>query len=86
MPPSNQRRLSANAVTGRSAGSTSLPANAANPIACTISARCAAGSVLETVPGLEHALADELGTDPAPQAAGAAVVDRIVADWFGRRL
>ena len=44
------------------------------------------GSVLETVPGLEHALAEEPGTDPAAQTAGAAVADRIVADWFGRRL
>jgi hypothetical protein len=29
------------------------------------------GSVLETVPGLGHALADEPGTDPAPQTAHA---------------
>jgi len=44
------------------------------------------GSVLETVPGLEHALAEEPGTDPAPQTAGAAAVDRIVARWFRRWL
>jgi pimeloyl-ACP methyl ester carboxylesterase len=44
------------------------------------------GSVLETVPGLEHALADEPGTDPSPQTAAAAAVDRIVARWFRRWL
>lgn len=44
------------------------------------------GSVLETVPGLEHALAEEPGTDPAPQTADAAVVDRIAAAFFGRHL
>ena len=44
------------------------------------------GSVLETVPGLEHALAAEPGTDPAPQTAEAAAVDRIVARWFRRWL
>ena len=44
------------------------------------------GSVLETVPGLGHALAEEPGTDPAPQTAGAAAVDRIVARWFRRWL
>jgi pimeloyl-ACP methyl ester carboxylesterase len=44
------------------------------------------GSRLETVPGLEHALAEEPGTDPAPQTPAAAAVDRIVSEWFGRRL
>jgi pimeloyl-ACP methyl ester carboxylesterase len=44
------------------------------------------GSVLETVPGLGHALAEEPGTDPAPQTADAAAVDRIVARWFRRWL
>jgi pimeloyl-ACP methyl ester carboxylesterase len=44
------------------------------------------GSQLETIPGLEHALAEEPGTDPAPQTPAAAAVDRIVAEWFGRRL
>jgi pimeloyl-ACP methyl ester carboxylesterase len=44
------------------------------------------GSVLETVPGLEHALAEEPGTDPAPQTPHAAAVDRIVARWFRRWL
>jgi pimeloyl-ACP methyl ester carboxylesterase len=44
------------------------------------------GSVLETVPGLEHALAAEPGTDPAPQTPHAAAVDQIVARWFRRWL
>jgi pimeloyl-ACP methyl ester carboxylesterase len=44
------------------------------------------GSALETVPGLEHALAEEPGTDPAPQTGAAAVVDRIAADFFRRHL
>jgi hypothetical protein len=44
------------------------------------------GSVLETIPGLEHALAEEPGIDPAPQTPQAAAVDRIVARWFRRWL
>jgi hypothetical protein len=42
--------------------------------------------VLETVPGLEHALAEEPGIDPAPQTPQAAEVDGIVARWFRRWL
>jgi pimeloyl-ACP methyl ester carboxylesterase len=44
------------------------------------------GSRMETVPGLEHALAEEPGTDPAPQTEHAAAVDGLVADWFRRWL
>jgi pimeloyl-ACP methyl ester carboxylesterase len=44
------------------------------------------GSVLETIPGMEHALAEEPGTDPAPQTPPAAAVDRLVSEWFRRWL
>ncbi len=44
------------------------------------------GSELETVAGLEHALAAEPGIDPAPQTAAAAAVDRIVTGFFRRHL
>jgi pimeloyl-ACP methyl ester carboxylesterase len=44
------------------------------------------GSRLETVPGLEHALAEPPGTDPAPQTQQAATVDGLVTDWFRRWL
>jgi pimeloyl-ACP methyl ester carboxylesterase len=38
------------------------------------------------IPELAHALAEEPGLDPAPQSEPAAHVDRVVAEWFGRRL
>jgi pimeloyl-ACP methyl ester carboxylesterase len=38
------------------------------------------------IPGMEHALAEEPGLDPAPQSAQAARVDQTVADWLRRRL
>jgi len=44
------------------------------------------GSELQTVPGLEHALAEEPGTDPAPQTPAAATVDGIVTAFFRRHL
>jgi pimeloyl-ACP methyl ester carboxylesterase len=45
-----------------------------------------AGSALVTVPGMAHALADEPGTDPAPQTPHAAAVDRAAVRWFQRHL
>jgi pimeloyl-ACP methyl ester carboxylesterase len=44
------------------------------------------GSELETVPGLEHAFADEPGIEPAPQTEAAAAIDRLVTAFFGRHL
>jgi dienelactone hydrolase len=41
---------------------------------------------LVTVPGLEHALADEPGIDPSPQSAGAARVDSEVTAWLLRHI
>jgi dienelactone hydrolase len=41
---------------------------------------------LVVVPGMAHALADEPGTDPAPQTPHAAVVDRLATEWFQRHL
>ncbi|MEV6873466.1 prolyl oligopeptidase family serine peptidase [Amycolatopsis sp. NPDC051128] len=41
---------------------------------------------LVTVEGMEHALADEPGIDPAPQNAHAARVDAAFTEWFARRL
>lgn len=41
---------------------------------------------LATIPDMEHALADEPGTDPAPQTPHAAVVDRLATQWFQRYL
>ena len=49
-------------------------------------AAAVAGSELVTVPGMAHALAEEPGTDPAPQTAHAAAVDRAAVRWFGRHL
>lgn len=44
------------------------------------------GSELVTVPGMEHALAEEPGTGAAPQTGVARTVDRIVVDWLAPRL
>ena len=41
---------------------------------------------LVVVPGMEHALAEEPGIDPAPQTPHAAVVDARTVDWFRRHL
>lgn len=40
----------------------------------------------QVIPGMAHALADEPGTDPAPQTPHAAIVDRLAAEWFRRHL
>jgi prolyl oligopeptidase family protein len=39
---------------------------------------------LVNIPDMGHALADEPGTDPAPQTVHAQQVDRLAADWFRR--
>jgi hypothetical protein len=39
-----------------------------------------------TIPGMAHALADEPGTEPAPQRPTAAEVDRLAVAWFSRYL
>jgi pimeloyl-ACP methyl ester carboxylesterase len=44
------------------------------------------GNELLSVPGLEHALAERPGIEPAPQSVGAAVVDRGLTEWFRLRL
>jgi hypothetical protein len=41
---------------------------------------------LVTLAGLEHALADEPGVEPAPQTPAAAQVDKLAADWLARYL
>ena len=41
---------------------------------------------LTVVPGLEHALADEPGVEPAPQTPAAAVVDRHATAWLRQHL
>jgi pimeloyl-ACP methyl ester carboxylesterase len=41
-------------------------------------------AALVTVPDMRHALAEEPGTDPAPQTRHAALTDAVVADWFTR--
>jgi hypothetical protein len=38
------------------------------------------------VTGMAHALAEEPGTEPAPQTPHAAVVDGLAVDWFGAHL
>ncbi len=43
-------------------------------------------SRLVTVPGMEHALAEEPGLDAAPQTPHAAVVDAEFTAWFARHL
>ena len=40
----------------------------------------------EVIPGMAHALAEEPGTEAAPQTAHAAEVDRRAAAWFARCL
>lgn len=37
---------------------------------------------LVVVPGMGHALAEDPGTEPAPQTPHAAAVDRLAVDWF----
>ncbi len=41
---------------------------------------------LVTVAGMQHGLAEEPGTEPAPQGTHAATVDRHAAAWFNRHL
>ena len=41
---------------------------------------------LVTVEGMGHALAEEPGTDAAPQTTHAAIADRHAVDWFQRHL
>ncbi|MFI6816651.1 alpha/beta hydrolase family protein [Nonomuraea sp. NPDC050328] len=41
---------------------------------------------LATIPDMGHALADEPGTDPAPQTPHAAAVDRLATGWLRERL
>ena len=41
---------------------------------------------LVTIAGMPHALADEPGTEPAPQTANAAEVDRFAVRWFQEHL
>ena len=41
---------------------------------------------LTMIPGMEHALAEEPGVEPAPQTAAAAEVDRLAVEWFRRYL
>jgi dienelactone hydrolase len=41
---------------------------------------------LTNIPGMGHAFAGEPGIEPAPQTAGAKLVDAAVTDWFSRHL
>jgi pimeloyl-ACP methyl ester carboxylesterase len=43
-------------------------------------------SEVVVVSGMGHALAEEPGTEPAPQIAAAAEVDRLAVAWLGRHL
>ncbi|OJY41446.1 alpha/beta hydrolase [Pseudonocardia sp. 73-21] len=47
--------------------------------------RSAVDGTLVTVAGMEHALAEEPGVEPAPQMPAAAEVDRLVVRWFADR-
>jgi pimeloyl-ACP methyl ester carboxylesterase len=40
----------------------------------------------QVIPGMAHALADEPGTDAAPQTPNAATVDRLATEWFREHL
>jgi hypothetical protein len=51
-----------------------------------LSRRAPERTALAQIPGLEHALADEPGLEPAPQTARAARVDAAVTAWLGRHL
>ena len=42
-------------------------------------------TALVTIPGMEHALAEEPGLDAAPQTPSAAHVDTAVTHWFNRQ-
>jgi hypothetical protein len=50
-----------------------------------LSARGVDAELVE-VPGMEHALAEEPGLEPAPQTPQAATVDATLVEWFGRQL
>jgi alpha-beta hydrolase superfamily lysophospholipase len=43
-------------------------------------------AALVSIPAMQHALAAEPGTEPAPQIAEAKLVDAAVTDWFNRYL
>lgn len=48
--------------------------------------RTALGAELVTISGMEHALAEEPGLEPAPQIPCASEVDKLVVEWFEDRL
>ena len=51
-----------------------------------LSQRAPERTALVQIPGMEHALAEEPGLEPAPQTARAARVDAAVTAWLGRHL
>jgi pimeloyl-ACP methyl ester carboxylesterase len=51
-----------------------------------LSRRAPERTALMQIPGMEHALAEEPGLEPAPQTARAAKVDAALVDWFGRHM
>jgi len=57
------------------------------PVSQAVPALANRGTVdWQVVPGMAHALADEPGTDPAPQTPHAAIVDRLAGEWFQQHL
>lgn len=56
-----------------------------HPAAALVAAVAGPADVV-TVPGMEHALADEPGFEPAPQTAHAAAVDAHAVAWFRQHL
>jgi dienelactone hydrolase len=59
--------------------------DAAAELRAALAAQGAQAELL-AIPGMGHALAEEPGTDPAPQTPHAATVDRAAVAWFRRHL
>ena len=69
-------------------GELDMPDAIIKPVAAAVAELHHLGAVVDwqVVPGMAHALADEPGTDPAPQTSHAAIVDRLAVEWFRAHL
>ena len=69
-------------------GEQDMPDAIVKPVGAAVAELRRVGAVVDwqVVPGMAHALADEPGTEPAPQTPHAAAVDRLAVDWFSAHL
>jgi hypothetical protein len=65
-----------------------LPDAIVKPVGAAVAELRRLGAVVDwqIVPGMAHALADEPGTEPAPQTPHAAAVDRLAVDRLSAHL